>query len=104
LPFLVIPLAESIILANYWVYTPVGGPIFTIGISDDISEYDTIDAINWDYLAGLFAPPYILEYTTNTMFYDISINNVIIDVTGLGVSDTCNKLVRIAANQSEWSL
>ena len=42
-----------------------------------------------------------LQYTTNSIVY---FANVIIDITGHGVSDTCNKVIRIPAATEFWEL
>ena len=42
-----------------------------------------------------------LQYTANSIAY---FANVIIDITGHGVSDTCNKVIRIPAATEFWEL
>ncbi|CAF1340746.1 unnamed protein product [Adineta ricciae] len=40
------------------------------------------------------SPMYTNEYTTNTIFYDV-ISRIIIDITGYGIYDTLNRIIRL---------
>ena len=54
-----------------------------------------------------YVPIYKLEYTVNAIAYDTNGNDVIIDLTGTGTHDACNKLIRIpSVNDSlfSWNL
>lgn len=42
-----------------------------------------------------YSPVYKLEYSVDSMAYDTNGNDVIIDLTGTGTRDACNKLIRI---------
>ena len=57
--------------------------------------------VNWN--GTIFGPLYSKEYTTNALSYDINGNNVIIDIVGSGVNDTCNHLIRIPTPVSMWT-
>jgi len=58
--------------------------------------------------AGIFGiPVYKLEYTVNALLYDVNTNDVIIDLTGTGVSDTCQRLIKIPSHndsKASWNL
>ena len=41
------------------------------------------------------------EYTPNSLYYD-SLNKIIIDISGKGVDDIKNKMVRIPPQESQW--
>ena len=45
--------------------------------------------------AIFYTPLYKLEYTVNALLYDVNVNDVIIDLTGTGVSDACQWLIKI---------
>lgn len=65
------------------------------------SNGEAIDAANWDstFFDGLLN----LEYTTNSLAYDSNFNKVVIDLTGTGVQDTCNKKIRIPVSSDKWN-
>ena len=66
-------------------------------------ETDVLDAANWkDTFFGNGAG---LEYTTNSIAYFAEEINIVIDITGRGISDTCSKTIRIpvpAEDRDEW--
>jgi len=111
---------SNIISAQGWECgSTCNGPIFTIGShstdsledeedstedDDDYPPLDTIDGITWNYpsAAGPFSSLEAFEYTANCMFFD-TINNVIIDTTGNGLSDSCSRTIRIPAGTSSWN-
>lgn len=53
-----------------------------------------------------FADLRALEYTVNSMAYDLNVgNNIIVDLTGNGVSDVCNRVIRIpsdSGSEQSW--
>ena len=59
-----------------------------------------IDSANWN--KTFFGNGTSLQYTTNSIAYFADKLNVVIDITGHGVSDTCNKLIRIPATADNW--
>ena len=71
-------------------------------------ETDTIDAANWDKTFFWSDTRGIcLEYTTNSLAYFANDLDIIIDLTGSGISDTCNKKIRIPVDNSDrelWSV
>ena len=77
----------------------VTNPIVHIGNSSaKDGETEPLDAANWD--ETFFGNGTALEYTTNSIAYIGEGLNIIIDLTGSGVSDTCNKVIRIPTN--DW--
>ena len=56
---------------------------------------------NWETV--IFSSRINLEYTTNSLAYDSNGNNVVIDVTGNGVRDTCHRNIRIPVSSNDWS-
>lgn len=72
----------------------VGSEILQIG-DDNIKDGETesIDVANWENT--FFGPGIHLEYTTNSMAYFAYGLGLIIDITGDGISDTCDKKIRI---------
>lgn len=71
-------------------------------------ETDTIDAANWDKTFFWSETRGIcLEYTTNSMAYFANDLDIIIDLTGHGIEDTCNKKIRIPVDIDDrelWSV
>lgn len=71
-------------------------------------ETDTIDAANWDKTFFWSNTRGIcLEYTTNSISYFANDLNIIIDLTGYGIEDTCNKKIRIPVDIDDrelWSV
>ena len=63
-------------------------------------ETDVIDAANWE--ATFFGDGTDLEYTTNAMAYFADELNIVIDLTGQGVIDTCGKKIRIPVASDMW--
>ena len=43
-----------------------------------------------------------LQYTTNSIAYFADVLNILIDITGYGVSDTCKKIIRIPVAADYW--
>lgn len=71
---------------------------------EESSPDDLIDVASTD--ATFFAPLSELEYTVNSMAYDLNdANNVIVDIPGNGVIDVCNKSIRIPSDdgsETSW--
>jgi hypothetical protein len=67
--------------------------------SDDLLDFASTTAT-------FFAPPSALEYTINSLAYDINNdNNIVVDLPGNGVYDACNKTIRIPSDdgsQESW--
>lgn len=63
---------------------------------------DEIDSAPWN--KNFFGRHDDLEYTTNTLAFDPNGNNVVIDLPGNGVQDTCNKKIRIPVRASQWNI
>jgi hypothetical protein len=62
--------------------------------SDDLLDFASTTAT-------FFAPPSALEYTVNSLAYDINgDNNIVVDLSGNGVYDTCNKTIRIPSDDA----
>ena len=62
--------------------------------SDDLLDFASTTAT-------FFAPLSALEYTVNSLAYDVnSDNNIIVDLTGNGVSDACNRTIRIPSDDA----
>ena len=80
----------------------VTNPIVHIGNSSEKDgETEPLDAANWD--ETFFGNGAALEYTTNSIAYIGEGLDIIIDLTGSGVSDTCNKFIRIPADDwDQW--
>ena len=71
----------------------------------DVKEQETevMDAANWN--DTFFGDGTDLEYTTNSIAYFAEEINIVIDITGRGISDTCNKTIRIpvlAKDRDKW--
>ena len=68
-----------------------------------------IDGAEYEYLEGKYffvnmgASTYGLEYTTNALAYDLQ-SSLILDKTGYGVDDTCNKVIRIPTPQGQQTV
>lgn len=69
-----------------------------------VGEYsniqEPIDVAN--YQKNFFDDHSFLEYTANSLGFDSNANDVVIDVTGHGVSDTCDKVIRIPVHRRRW--
>ena len=63
---------------------------------------DEIDSAPWN--KNFFGKHDDLEYTTNALAFDPNGNNVVIDLPGNGVQDTCNKKIRIPVPASQWNI
>ena len=62
--------------------------------SDDLLDFASTTAT-------FFAPLSALEYTVNSLAYDINAdNNIILDLPGNGVFDVCNKTIRIPSDDA----
>ena len=62
--------------------------------SDDLLDFASTDAT-------FFAPLSALEYTVNSLAYDVNgDNNIIVDLPGTGVTDVCNKTIRIPSDDA----
>ena len=59
-----------------------------------------IDSANWNKI--YFGNGTSLQYTTNSIAYFADKLKVVIDITGHGVSDTCDKLILIPATADNW--
>ena len=59
-----------------------------------------IDSGNW--VEMFFADQIYLEYTTNSLAYNPHGDNLVIDITGNGVVDTCNRDIRIPVEREKW--
>ena len=66
---------------------------------NDLGNTDIIDAANWQ--ETFFGYGKDLEYTTNSIAYFASGKDIVIDLTGTGVSDTCKKLIRIPVSKEQ---
>ena len=72
------------------------GSIVHIGVGEEKAEDEetnNIDAASWN--ERLFCDGTSLEYTTNSISYFRDGLDIVIDITGYGVNDTCNKKIRI---------
>ena len=78
--------------------------IMHVGIDGaDDGETDIIDASVWD--ETFFGDGTKLEYTTNSVSFFAGDLNIIIDITGNGVEDTCDKKIQIPVspqNRDKW--
>lgn len=77
------------------------GTIAHIGTKS--GDQENIDAANWN--DTFFSDTFVsLEFTTNSIAYDSNNNsNIVVDITGTGVVDTCNKKIRIPSPTNEWT-
>ena len=76
-------------------------PIVHIGSSEATDgETEILDTANWN--STFFGTGVNLEYTTNSMTYFADGVDIVIDLTGNGVNDTCNKLIRIPVATSDF--
>ena len=73
------------------------------------SPDDLVDVASTD--ATFFAPLSALEYTVNSLAYDVNgDNNIIVDLPGTGVPDVCNRVIRIPSDDGsreswdEWRM
>ena len=87
-------------LCNYY------GNYFYLGKKEDIinsgSNFEELEGVNWN--TTIFGSTYSKEYTTNAMSYGLNGNDVIIDIIGVGVNDTCGKKISIPVEMDEWNL
>ncbi len=68
-------------------------------------DLEEIDLASTD--STFYSPLNFLEYTVNSMAYDVNGNDVIIDLTGTGKTDVCNRKIRIPSVDSSiesWDL
>ena len=84
-----------------------GSPLAHIG-NETLGEGNDIDLASTDLF--FFSPPSALEYTVNSLAYETSGDDVIIDLPGIGVIDACNRHVRIPSDDGseqswdEWRM
>ena len=84
-----------------------GSPLAHIG-NETLGDGDDIDLASTDLF--FFSPPSALEYTVNSLAYETSGDDVIIDLPGTGVIDACNRHVRIPSDDGseeswdEWRM
>ena len=74
-----------------------------VQIGEDKGDGEKIDLGNWNKF--FFGSLTNLEYTTNSLgYYDDAVNNrgIVIDFSGSGVNDTCNKVIRIPVPRDQW--
>ena len=87
---------------------------YTLGLGNDdyVGTTNKMDLSNWFIILG---EPDTLEFTANSMAYDLNGNRAIIDLSGTGVEDACNMVIRIpsddgslesweAWDKSDWKL
>ena len=80
---------------------PINSPIVHVGDpAIKIRETDIIDASNWE--KTFFGSGKDLEYTTNSLTYFAGDLNIVIDLTGTGVDDTCNHKINIPVSADDW--
>ena len=60
--------------------------------------------VTTDWETNLISSRINLEYTTNSLAYDSNGNNVVIDLTGNGVRDTCHRNIRIPISSNDWNM
>ena len=74
--------------------------IMHIGINKEAIDGDTesIDASSWE--DTFFGTGEKLEYTTNALTYYSNLN-IVIDLTGYGINDTCQMKIRIPIDEKE---
>ena len=78
-----------------------GARIVHIGHMEAVDdEVDRIDAGTWN--ETFFGDGTSLEYTTNSIAFFATGLNIVIDITGQGVSDTCNKKINIPVAADNW--
>lgn len=78
----------------------VSGNYFYVGEKTPSSAFEELEGVNWN--GTIFAPPFTKEYTTNALSFDLNGNDVVIDIVGSGVNDTCSHLIRIPVPKSDW--
>ena len=86
---------ESICLEK-WGLSNCHRSIVHIGVGEEKAEDEetnNIEAANWN--KTFFGDGTSLDYTTNSISYFGYGLNIVIDITGNGVNDTCNKKIRI---------
>jgi hypothetical protein len=64
------------------------------------SEYEELEGAGWN--GTIFADPITKEYTTNCLSFDLNGQDVLIDVVGTGLDDTCNRRIVIPVAQRKW--
>ena len=83
-----------------------GSNIVHVGNKDaNDGTTDVIDAANWN--GTFFGDGIALEYTTNSLAYFADGLNIVIDITGTGITDTCTMKIRIPVDanmRDEWTL
>ena len=74
-------------------YNHPGSRVAHIGNTTVDKNLEIMDVGNTN--ATFYIPIFKLEYTVDAMAYDTNGNDVVIDLTGTGIHDTCNKFIRI---------
>ena len=85
----------------------VGRPVGHVGNETVESDPNVQDIDLASTEITFYAPLKDLEYTVNSMAYDLNGNDVVIDVTGVGQVDACNKHIRIPSDDGSiesWNL
>ena len=83
----------------------VGRPVGHVGNETVEPNLQRMDLASTEIT--FYAPLKDLEYTVNSMAYDLNGNDVIIDLTGAGQVDACNKHIRIPSDDGSiesWNL
>lgn len=75
-----------------------GKKVAHIGNSTVDPELEVMDIGSTN--STFYVPIYKLEYTVNAMAYDTNGNDVIIDLTGVGATDACNRHIRIPSKDN----
>jgi hypothetical protein len=87
---------ENCVLNNITARAHIGK---MINSPDDLLDFASTDVT-------FFAPLSALEYTVNSLAYDLNgDNNIIVDLPGTGVADVCSKVIRIPSDdgsQVSW--
>ena len=76
--------------------------VMHIGTDEEVRETEELDAANWDN--NFYGDGTGLEYTTNSIGYftNPATGQIIIDITGSGVDDTCDKKIGLPVVQDHW--
>ena len=64
------------------------------------TDTDIIDSDSWNNT--FFGDGISLQYTTNSIAYFSDKLNIVVDITGHGISDTCNKIIHIPVEAEYW--
>ena len=74
--------------------------ILHIGNAAILGDTYLMDSASWN--KTFFGDGTNLQYTTNSIAYFADDFNIVIDITGQGVSDTCNMIIRIPVAADHW--